>query len=251
MINIFDEFNDIIKYFKNQNIHLFIIYSSFIRNFKSKEDYINFIDFLINVHSSSVFILPAFTYSCRRKVFYNKFTSLPDPQNGALSRIAFENFSENMVRTSDPDYSYFVLNYHNFEKSVLAEVTCDRGSSFGLISNHNYLFTLNPALIAAFDGFSPGFTPCMQVESLIEVPDRKFISIENYGKLGSRMYYSRIEEMKINTSVNRIRLDLIFENSNYFYKKNFLTGEKIRGVSSHFFEEKLKDVLFKNPRFFH
>ncbi len=250
MINIFDEFSNTVKYFKNQKIKSFIFYSSFIRNFKNKEQYKDFIDFLINKHSNSVFFIPSFTYSVRRQNNYDKLTTSPDPQNGALSKVLFESFSDRIVRTNDPDYSYFILNYQNFDKSLLSKIITDRGSSFGLISNHNYLFTLNPALIAAFDGFTPGFTPCMQVESLTGVPDREFISIENYDKV-TRMYYSRIEKMKISSNFNRVKLDSIFNGSQYFYKKNFLTGEKIRGISSYYFEKKLKDALFKDPRFFH
>ena len=250
MINIFDEFSHIIDYFKNQKINSFIFYSSFLRNYRNKEQYKDFIDFLVNKHSTSVFFIPSFTYSVRRKNKYDKLTSSPDPQNGALSKILFESFSDSIVRTNDPDYSYFILNYQNFDNSLLSKVIADRGSSFGLISNHNYLFTLNPALIAAFDGFTPGFTPCMQVESLTGVPDREFIYIENNDKV-TRVYYSRIEKMKISSNLNRVKLDSILNGSQYFYKKDFLTGEKIRGISSNYFEKKLKDVLLKNPKFFH
>jgi aminoglycoside N3'-acetyltransferase len=119
--------------------------------------------------SESSFLLPAYTYSSRRGLKFS--TSLPpDPQVGALSRVAFED-TQYSSRSFDPDFSYLIVGRPTGTEERHFTRSFGEGSSHeAILGNANVnVILMGPVL-------NTGLTLAMHLEAKHKVPWRQFIT---------------------------------------------------------------------------
>jgi len=179
---------------------------------------------------------------------------MPDPQNGALSRVAFSEYPGEFLRTADVDYSYIIFNSKHLTINV-ESLLVNSKRSFGTNSHHSAFFNLNPLLVALGEGFRDGFTPSMQVEALVNTQNREYIrtlAIEENGVTFEREYFARIQWNNSNPiKPNRIRLESILEcDATYFKHVNKMGGSTV-GINASSFLKILKKYLLEDRNFFY
>ena len=230
-----------------------VIFSSLARfkfNLKGLENL--FLE-LASPKSDFACFIPAFTYSSRRNQgFLNSLR--PDPLNGALSRVAFQNDLIPFRRTYDVDFSYMLFNQEFIRNSQLEDLFQHQEKSFGENSHHAKLFNLNPTLIALGEGFRDGFTPSMHIEALTSVPYREYIDtsceIES-GTVINRKYFARKESSEFaNLAADRKLMSELFRGKASYFEKDFDIGGQACAISSTDFLETLSQKLTDRPNFF-
>ena len=85
-----------------------VIFSSLARYKFNRAKLESFFFELASTNEDFAIFIPAFTYSSRRNISYSN-TLTPDPLNGALSKVAFQNGQLPYRRTHDVDYSYLLF----------------------------------------------------------------------------------------------------------------------------------------------
>jgi hypothetical protein len=143
--------------------------------------------------SNATYFLPGYTYSARRSSSFDANKVVPDPQVGALSRVAFQN-KIFRGRTIDPDFSYLLLG----EKHQLDEKHFQR--SFGDGSFHSdILNTSDPEICLIGPVLDTGLTPILHLEAQHAVPWRKFISTrhlcQNEKCNSKHQYFAKIPQV--------------------------------------------------------
>ena len=230
-----------------------VIFSSLARfrfNLKKLETF--FLE-LAGTKSNFAIFVPAFTYSSRRnQVFSNSIK--PDPLNGALSRVAFQNSQLSFRRTHDVDYSYLLFKEKYLKDFRLDELFQHQEKSFGLNSHHAKLFELNPTLIALGEGFRDGFTPSMHIEALTSVPYREYIDtsclIEDKHTI-KRKYFARKEVGEYaNLEADRKLMSYLLHDNPSYVEKTFDSGGEACAISAKEFSTTLTQKLIERPRFF-
>lgn len=150
------------------------------------------IEGLICSFPQKAFFFPGYTYNSRSRLEYVP-SQPPSSQCGSLSRVVYEDFKREVLRTVDEDYSYLVLNSKNISPSRLEETLKWKSSSFGDDSHHEVLFDDPGHFLVIADEMDSGFTPSMHCEALVGVKYREMINIPSvlYPKK-MKHYYSRV-----------------------------------------------------------
>lgn len=172
-----DFYSDFMNLYAEGEFEQVMIFSSLIELGFQKED------FLILASSFEALsleglrlVFPSFTYSSRRNGQFDAVETPPDPQNGAMSRLLFENKAFT-VRTLDPDFSYLILD--TVQKiTVSAEHQFER--SFGHNSYHEQLLKPKTGILLLGPVLNTGLTPVLHLESLFGVPWRTEIKTEYF-----------------------------------------------------------------------
>lgn len=167
-------FSNLLKLKFNRGNHRALI-ESLVRNFPQK-----------------AFFFPGYTYNSRSRLEYNS-NQAPSSQCGSLSRIVYEDFKNEVLRTFDEDYSYLVLNNRNMSPQHKEKTINWRSSSFGENSHHEALFDEPGFFLVIADEMESGFTPSMHCEALVGVKYREMLNIPSVlypDKM--KHYYSRV-----------------------------------------------------------
>ena len=230
-----------------------VIFSSLARYKLDTKKLESFFLDLVGPKCDFAIFIPAFTYSSRRNQDFSN-SIRPDPLNGALSRVAFQNTQLASRRTLDVDYSYLLFNEDRVEELEFDGLFLHLESSFGSNSHHARLFELNPTLIALGEGFRDGFTPSMHIEALTSVPYREYIDtsclIQDAEVVG-RKYFARKEAGEFaNLYENRKLLSQLFENTPSYFEKNFNLGGQACAISAGEFSKTLVEKLREEPDYF-
>jgi hypothetical protein len=230
-----------------------VIFSSLARYKFNRAKLESFFFELASPKSDFAIFIPAFTYSSRRNRRYSN-TITPDPLNGALSKVAFQNGNLPYRRTLDVDYSYLLFNEKSLRDPHLEGLFKHREASFGIGSHHADLFGLNPTLIALGEGYRDGFTPAMHIEALSAVPYREFIDtscVVDGEQVFKRQYFARKEIGEFaNLEANRRVMSNLFECGDSYMEKKFQFGGEACAISSSEFSSILLHKLKERPNFF-
>jgi hypothetical protein len=191
IVNHLEDYMSISSNRKIERIFLFSNLTSLRLDFKAQRE---LLELLTDQFSKKVFYLPAFTYNCRRNVPFS-INEPPSPQNGSLSRVAFEEGMHKGDRTFDDDYSYLVLGGENRSEITKHNESEWRDKSFGDNSHHESLFLEQAVFFCIGNGLRDGFTPAMHIEALQGVKYRRFITFPSQVHEGrDKHYYARNEE---------------------------------------------------------
>jgi hypothetical protein len=230
-----------------------VIFSSLARYKFNRTKLESFFLELASPKNDFAVFIPAFTYSSRRNMGYSN-TINPDPLNGALSRVAFQNDQLAYRRTHDVDYSYLLFNEKSLRDLHFEGLFNHRETSFGVGSHHDYLFELNPTLIALGEGYRDGFTPSMHIEALSSVPYREYIDtscVIDGDQVIRRRYFARKEMGDFaNLEANRMLMSNLFEGRDSFVEKKFEFGGQACSISATEFSNVLLHQLRERPNFF-
>lgn len=184
-----------------------IVYSSLARFQLDREGYRRILGTLTSAFHSNPIFLPTFTYSNRKGEAFQASTP-PDPQCGALPRVAFEEQDSKFFRTNDADYSYTVLNNDFLSQDLKKTLERAGYASFGSMSHHSSILREDSTVIALGEGFRDGLTALMQAEAILEVTYREYVDLQNLSKLGGPnivKYFARTQEFEGRKS-NRTRI---------------------------------------------
>ena len=188
------------------------VYSSLLNpNFKFQDYYNLASDFESLSRKGERFLFPSYTYSTRRGQDFDAHMSVPDPQNGALSRVVFE--QQRFSRTLDPDFSYLVLD-EKWEEQNRTESVFNK--SFGRHSYHDELFRSRSGILLLGPVLTTGLTPVMHLECIHEVPWREFIKTQYFCQqekvIKTYNYYAKIADFPKEKLPDRTSLYPIIRN---------------------------------------
>lgn len=225
-----------------------LIFSDLFKHRFLKRDYYQLLkNFNSDLPNNSI-LLPSYTYSSRRSEVFDLNVS-PDPQNGSLSRVLFEQTDIPFLRTYDVDYSYLVMNPSSLKEDCA--IFSHSKKSFGEGSHHEKIFEMNPILISIGNGFSAGFTPAMHAEALAMVPYRKYLDTwcnTPNGAIQEKSYFARDEAIAVTTS-RKLMHELFVDPSEYLteFHENHLVNVSVNG---RYFIHQLTTTLRENPNYF-
>jgi aminoglycoside N3'-acetyltransferase len=225
-----------------------LIFADLFRYKLLRSDYNLFLNDLQHQLPNNSILIPSYTYSSRRGEVFDLEVP-PDPQNGSLSRVLFEQVGIPFRRTYDVDYSYLIINPECLNGDLRLYSHCKK--SFGEGSHHERIFELDPILMSIGGGFSAGFTPAMHAEALAKVPYRKYIetSIDTTdGVRREKSYFARNEDITFVTT-RKYMHELFVDSSEYlteFHEKQLVNV----AVNGRYFIDQLTNTLKENPNYF-
>jgi aminoglycoside N3'-acetyltransferase len=225
-----------------------LIFSDLFKHRFLKRDYYQLLKILKSELPNNPVLLPGYTYSSRRSEVFDLNVS-PDPQNGSLSRVLFEQTEIPFLRTYDVDYSYLVMNPNSLKEN--STIFSHSKKSFGEGSHHERIFEMDPILIAIGNGFSAGFTPAMHAEALATVPYRKYLETRCYmpdGAIQEKSYFARDEAIAVTTSRKHM-YELFVDSSENLteFHENHLVNVSVNGK---YFINQLTTTLREDPNYF-
>lgn len=198
--------------FSNSEYNQIFVFSSLLELGFRQQNFMELIRIFFDLSNEGCrFLFPSYTYSSRRKEWFDASSSPPDPQNGALSRLIFE--SKNYQnRTLDPDFSYFIC------ESSKKKNPSDQNrysKSFGLSSHHEDLFLTKSGVLLIGPVLETGLTPIMHLENLVGVPWREEKNTEYFCKqrneLVSHTYFAKKDGFPVDQFPRRVRLKPLIE----------------------------------------
>jgi hypothetical protein len=179
------------KFPNSQRSNIFI-FSNLLKLKFNRDKHHALIEGLVCSFPQKAFFFPGYTYNSRSRLEYTP-SQPPNSQCGSLSRVVYEDFKSEVMRTFDEDYSYLVLNSINISPSCLEETLKWKNSSFGKNSHHEALFDDPGYFLVIADEMESGFTPSMHCEALVGVKYREMIDIPSViDSKKIKHYYSRV-----------------------------------------------------------